>query len=174
MFVSLGSNCSITYQLNKYNKRIISFPFDWTKINIKQLISILENNFDSYTDLIIKNKSNNHELSYLITNKYNITFAHEVFEKYELEEFTKKLIIRINNFITNNDVTYIRIELGILKESYQKYLDKLCELVNNKLILIVYSKSYIPIHKNVKIYTYNNFSSDWKRDDIDWLNIFSN
>ena len=38
MYISLGGNCSITYQLNKYKLRNFLSPFDWSKITINQLI----------------------------------------------------------------------------------------------------------------------------------------
>ena len=44
-YISLGSNCSITYQLGKLGLRNNSYPFDWTKISLTQLIKILENDF---------------------------------------------------------------------------------------------------------------------------------
>jgi hypothetical protein len=176
MFISLGSNCCVTYQLNKYNKRNISFPFDWTKIKINQLINILENDFEKYTELIPKYISEKYDDSYLITNKYKITFAHELFDKYKIEDFQDKLLNRIENFKKykdNNDITYIRIELSPLKESYQIKLDKLMELLKDaKLILIISSKSYIPkLSSNIILYTFSDFNDDWQRNDIDWFNI---
>ena len=49
--ISLGSNCSVTYQLNKYNLRQQSFPFDWSKITIKQLNKVLESKFKDYENV---------------------------------------------------------------------------------------------------------------------------
>ena len=72
--ISLGGNCSITYQLNKYNLREKAYPFDWCKISINQLLNVLENNFDNYVDtLTIKKYSENHN-SNLISNIYNIQY----------------------------------------------------------------------------------------------------
>lgn len=51
-YIGLGSNCSITWQLNKYNLRTKSYPFDWVKISLSQIINILENNFDDYIETI--------------------------------------------------------------------------------------------------------------------------
>ena len=50
--ISLGGNCSITYQLIKLNLRSEAYPFDWTKISINQLINVLENNFDGYSETL--------------------------------------------------------------------------------------------------------------------------
>ena len=39
--ISLGSNCSVTYQLNKLGLRMQAYPFDWVKISLNQLNNIL-------------------------------------------------------------------------------------------------------------------------------------
>ena len=49
-YISLGSNCSVSYQLQKYNLKLKSFPFDWSKLSITQLISVLENDFSDYVE----------------------------------------------------------------------------------------------------------------------------
>jgi hypothetical protein len=78
LYINLGSNCSVTYQLNKHKLRTVAFPFDWAKISIQQLNLILQNNFDGYSDISIKYFSdkypsiNSSNGSYVITNKYNI------------------------------------------------------------------------------------------------------
>ena len=41
LYISLGGNCSITYHLIENNLRKKAYPFDWSKISIKQLINIL-------------------------------------------------------------------------------------------------------------------------------------
>ena len=48
IFISLGSNCSVTYQMIKYNIRTYAYPFDWCALTINQLIKILENDFLNY------------------------------------------------------------------------------------------------------------------------------
>ena len=128
MYISLGGNCSITYQLNKYNLRNEAFPseklsntlyycpseklsntlyycpLDWAKIKINQLINVLENNFDNYAEsLQIKKFSDSHQ-SYIITNDYSIQFAHEVVNIdemntfKELDDFKDKIKRRITRF----------------------------------------------------------------------------
>ena len=128
MYISLGGNCSITYQLNKYNLRnedcpseklsntlyycpseklsntLYYCPFDWAKIKINQLINVLENNFNNYVEsLQIKKYSDSHQ-SYIITNDYSIQFAHEIVNIDELSElnvlnnFKDKIKRRITRF----------------------------------------------------------------------------
>jgi hypothetical protein len=182
--ISLGSNCSITYQLNKYNLRLQSFPFDWSKITIKQLNKVLEMNFHDYENIFIKKFSENHNSSYIVSNKYNIIFAHEIFDKYNIEEFKKVLIKRINNFINNKSfIKFIRIELQPITKSYLDELNKLIKLLDNyfhnyKIILLIDTDSNLLIDTDSKliikkIINFNNYI-DWKMDYINWYDIFYN
>ena len=52
--ISLGGNCSVAYQLRKFNINNISYPFDWCKLTIKNLIKVLENNFENYHNIKFK------------------------------------------------------------------------------------------------------------------------
>ena len=96
MYVSLGALCCI--KLFKKFTHNQTLPFDWTKINIKQLNLVLKNDFKDYDNLEIYKYGNNHE-SYILKNDYNIQFAHEILNKYQLEEFKIKLKNRIVNLI---------------------------------------------------------------------------
>ena len=180
--ISLGSNCSVTYQLNKYNLRVKSFPFDWSKITIKQLNKVLELKFKDYENVFIKKFSENHDSSYILSNKYNITFAHEIFDKYNnsIKEFNQVLLRRINNFVTRQGVVkFVRIELQPITDAYLKELNKLIQLLdtyfeNYKIILLVDSDSKIEsINKIIikKVVNFDNYT-DWKMDYIDWYDIF--
>lgn len=185
--ISLGSNCSITYQLNKYNLRQQSFPFDWSKITIKQLNKVLESKFKDYENVFIKKFSENHDSSYILSNKYNITFAHEIFDKYNnnIEEFKQVLIRRINNFVAHQRCTwaikFVRIELQPITESYLDDLNKLILLLdtyfdNYKIILLIDSDSKIKSNNKLiikKVVNFDNYT-DWKMDYIDWYDIFYN
>jgi len=182
--ISLGSNCSVTYQLNKYNLRMQSFPFDWAKITVKQLNQVLESKFKHYENVFIKKFSENHDSSYILSNKYNITFAHEIFNKYNnsIEEFNQVLIRRINNFVSHKgNIKFVRIELQPITESYLDELNKLIILLdtyfdNYKIILLIDSNSKIQsINKIIikKVVNFDNFI-DWKMDYIDWYDIFHN
>lgn len=179
--ISLGSNCSVTYQLNKYNLRLQSFPFDWSKITIKQLNQVLESKFKDYENVFIKKFSEKHDSSYILSNKYNITFAHEIFDKYSIEEFNQVLLRRINNFITRrcDKLKFVRIELQPITDAYLEELNKLIILLdtyfdNYKIILLVDFNSKLKSTNKIIIKKVVNFDyyTDWKMDYIDWYNIF--
>ena len=191
LYVSLGSNCSVTHQLKIRDLKYKSFPFDWCKITISQLISVLENNFKNYMETIIINKiSNNHkhknnnlENSLVLKNYYGITFAHEITNEKELGIFKDKLSHRIYNFNQikqDEKIIFIRIELKPIKKTYQEQIIKLLDLLhkysNNFILKLVLNSDIIfdelMVHKGVQIYNFDQFTSDWQMNNVDWDGIF--
>ena len=198
-YISLGSNCSITYQLSKLGLRKCAYPFDWTKITLNQLISILVEDFNDYSkSLEFVSISNIHPIiepgtdtnynsndlilssSVILTNKYKIKFAHELGEKYQLDEFKNRLEERVKRFreFGDNNACFVRIELSPLNQSWYSNIIKLHSLLcsyssNFILILIICSKLEFQFPPNIQIYRFHKFVSDWKMDTIDWNEIFN-
>ena len=216
-YISLGSNCSVTYQLNKYGLRICAYPFDWIKINITQLNNILQKDFDDFAEsLEFKKISTKHEYfgfgfgfaqdeninehideninehiktdSIVLTNKYNIKFAHEITKINEIENFKSRIKTRIDRFknlSSNNKINhicFIRVEINPIKLSWIVDIQNLIRLLkiyvdndNFKLILIINSENkyeeYFP--EFVKIYKFGHFTSDWKMDELNWNEILN-
>ena len=196
-YISLGSNCSVAYQLNKYGLRKTSYPFDWCCLNINQLINVLENDFEDFENftinnqrlklsekhLYINNLDINNKPTYIITNKYGVKMAHELCEGGDVDEMKEKIkrrIIRMNNNqrldITN--IIFIRIELNNLtQKNFEEKYTKLIKILdkkypNFKLIIISKNNRFI-INDNIYFYQLDKFSDDWKMDDLDWLYIFN-
>ena len=186
--ISLGCNCSVAYQLNKLNLKNETFPFDWSKNNINQLIKVLENNFLDYSDSLLINKIshkhkniyNNDESSLILKNIYNISFAHEINDN--IDSFKEKLNRRISRFknLNSEEIIFIRIELSPINDSYKNKIIKLCELLNNysnnyTLKLIIKNTIYLSdldlIKYNIKIYYFDDFDSDWMMNKINWFNV---
>lgn len=191
-FIGLGSNCSICYQLNKYNLRKQAYPFDWVKLNLNELIDILDNNFINYYETIeFKKKSEIHKLvndniltesSLILSNCYKIQFAHELNNIDKIDEFKKKIINRIERFLeiknSNKNYIFIRIELGKIKLNWENKIFKLIKLLNkfiNKftLKLIINSKKKFNFPDFVEIYRFEKFDSDWQMNNINWQEIFN-
>ncbi len=184
IYVSLGSNCSITWWLNKLELRKEAYPFDWCSLTIKHLNLILKNNFNEYIDTLKINflsEKHQNELGYhsmIITNKYNIKFAHEVITN-NIEDFKTSLnkrILRFRKLDKEDFITYVRIELSIVKFCYLTELEeliKLLDLINpNYIIKLIIHKDSIKINlEKVKIYYYDKFTPDWKMEYIDWKSI---
>lgn len=174
-YISLGGNCSVTYQLKNLGLKYESYPFDWSKITINQLISVLENNFTNYDSSIkIHKLSNLHNNTYLLKNNYNVTFAHEVTDENQLNEFKEKIKRRITRFYNLENVVFIRIELT--KISIEKIINLynvLEKFVRNyKLIVIVHKQYKFNINvPNIYILYFDNFSDDWQMNHFDWQQI---
>ena len=141
-YISLGSNCALTYQLNKLGLRTNSYPFDWYKISLWQLVCVLTNIFNDFSESVkFKKFSLVHNLfdipsnkildldSAIFTNKYNIQFAHEFTVNYELENFKQKFKQRIERFcsvLTNSKTNiFVRIETSSIKSNWEKQIGKI-------------------------------------------------
>lgn len=173
-FVSLGGNCSITYQLNKLKLRNKAYPFDWSKNKLNQVINVLKNDFKDYEKITISKYSDLHN-SYIVKNKY-VSFAHEVLNSHENNLiFETKLLRRIERFKEIKNPIFVRIELNSYKNK-KIYIDYWIELIdilksyftNFKIILI---SSINPKLKEIKWIKYDTFTSDWKNNHLDWFNI---
>lgn len=168
-FVSLGGNCSVTYQLKKLNLRNQAYPFDWTNIKLPQIINVFNENFNNYNKLELKKFSTNHN-SYIVQNKYG-KFAHEVLEKQDLVNFELKLERRIERIQNIKNPTFVRIETFNFKNNYiyTEYWIKLCKIFDklyDNYSIILLSK-YNPKISKINWY-YSDFNSDWKCNHINW------
>lgn len=185
-FISLGSNCCVSWWLKEYGLRKFAFPFDWSNITIKQLVLVLENDFINYVDtleikfLSDKHLSNEGIASFILSNIYNIKFAHEVLNDKKFDDFKLSLINRIDRFKQIFDfIIYVRIELNIIKSGYIKEIEeliKLLDLINPKYIIkLIIHKNSIKINlKKVEIHYFDEFSPDWKMTCLDWKSILTN
>ena len=106
-FISLGGNCSVTYQLNKLNLRNLAYPFDWSQIKLTQIIKAFNTNFEEYDKIKLIKYSENHN-SYVLHNKY-CKFAHEVLKKKDLNDFSNQIKRRIKRLKCVNPI-FVRIE----------------------------------------------------------------
>ncbi len=188
-YISLGSNCSVTYQMIKLNLRNEAYPFDWCAISLYQLINVLENKFSNYYDsLKIIKKSDKHldingNPTFILTNNYHIRYAHEIKTEYELEEFKNKIKRRIDRLLNiSNKIIFIRIELNPINKVYiNKLINILDKTFNNyELRLILCNSDFTYDSKKIKIYNYKNYShnwilnNSWKIDHLNWKVIFNN
>lgn len=173
-FVSLGGNCSIPYQLNKYNLRNTAYPFDWSEIKMNNLINIFLNRFDNIEKISIHKFSKVHGNTYIVKNDY-MKFAHEVINKNDINKFQTNLRNRVERLYNIKNPIFIRIETSNFNDIkvYSKYwytlIDILDSIYNNYKIILI-SKINPNIGK-IKWYPYN-FSEDWKNNHINWNKIF--
>lgn len=180
VLVPLGENCSIAYNLKELNLRNESYPFDWCKMSINQLNKVLINDFKDFSDVTIKKFSENHVMfeeifeenceenctrslskqgSYLLTNKYNITFAHE--DVYLLKQKLERRIIRFKNLrhlypIFIIGTSQVNLKFCTLKDNLKKYCGTKFKL------------------KVIKLQNLGEWNCDsWKYSHLDWNKIFN-
>jgi hypothetical protein len=176
--ISLGSTCSVANYLKENNMRDSSYPFDWCKININQLNKVLAMKFHNYHEISIVKYSENHpHLEYkmgslILKNDYNITFAHEIIDRYNINDFKEKLLERINRFTLLDNPIFIRYEeSGKMKTSYIQHL---MELMMN---LSIYFKQFklilvVPVNYNIIMELDNLRIIKYKvSEDYTWQNI---
>tara|TARA_Y100000780_G_C13661445_1_gene408802 strand:+ start:332 stop:940 length:609 start_codon:yes stop_codon:yes gene_type:complete len=182
--ISLGSNCSVSYQLKKHELRKEAYPFDYCLTPINKLLNVLENEFIDYDKIKKVKLSSNHKIiddditeknSLVLSNKYNIKFAHEIETDREMKNFENSLKRRISRFIDLENPIFIRIETSNMneekmKEKYDKLTIYLKEyFVNYKLVLISDKKYENDKTKWIKL---DKFTDDWTYDYINWYDIF--
>ena len=190
--ISLGSNCSIAYQLATYNLRYNAYPFDHVKIpSFKILNKVLKNNFDSYIEFIIKeNKTcyehiinddfnNNINNTTILKNKYNIIFPHDcssnISYDLQIENIKEKYNRRIERFRNiNHPVIFIWNEpLIVLEKNIIDFHNIIKQYTTNYLLIIINHKEITTtdINKTIIINNDKEFIN-WKQDNIDWAYIF--
>ena len=176
-FVSLGGNCSVAYQMHKLNKRYLSYPFDWCNISLLQLIDVLDNNFKDFENITIKKISNNHihfdsgDPSYILTNPYNIKFAHELINSDDIDLLSEKIKRRIIRFRQLENPIFVRIEINNINIFKYYELIKLLNSIFTTYTFILIAKDNPNIDK-IKYIKLNKYSEDWKYEIINWKEIF--
>lgn len=179
-FVSLGGNCSVSYHLNQYGLREKAYPFDWCDMSLNSLIKVLEHNFENFDNVNIIKYSTNHPHfeednrgSYLLKNPYGIKFGHELKLRGDVNILKQSLLRRIKRFFKLKNPIFIRIETKHLSDEQMKKYEKL-ELLLDKMFenyeLRLISKNKYE-SKKIKHIELEEFSSDWKYEELDWLNI---
>lgn len=165
-FISLGCNCSVSYNLIKYGLRKVAYPLDWCRIRYKKLLELLKNNFDGFLEIKKFKFSESHGSTYIIENKYGY-FAHEVHNLDEIEIFIKKMERRIERFKKLNEVIFVRLEMEDIKD-YSELLFELDKKFKNYQLVVI-SKNKI-IGKNIRHFHLPEFIN-WKYENFNWISI---
>lgn len=168
--ISLGSTCSVAYQLQKHLLRTCALPFDWIKVDsLSKINNVLENDFHDYIlsvkevstsekfslveDDEVPEESNNEEM-HIMENKYGIRFSHDFSKGYNLDKINEKYQRRIVRFkeilATSEEITFIRDELNINKidikdiECFLELIKKIYNVkVKYKMVINNYKKKEI-------------------------------
>jgi len=181
--ISIGSDCAIAYQLRKHRVNCIAYPFDWLKCDmIESIILILKDNFSNFynnNNFIIKKQSNNFlnmeqdiiSEYKIIIKPYNITLPHEfTLSNFDYTIYKTKYERRIERFINiikDKNIKKVLIRSGTTKTLSNDMICKLKEELDK----------FGAVNYRIKIVNYDMYEIDnftWKRDYIDWYNIFMN
>jgi hypothetical protein len=194
-YISLGCDCSVTYQLRKYGLQTMgTMPFDWMKLDkLQDLIAILDNNFmgfEKFDNYTVKSQSDNFinmdgvnmgsekvlSRRKLIHNKYKFILPHEYMNDIlDIEQFETKYarrIIRFRTLVTDSSIKKIFVRLCGDKETREK-----SNYVKNKIYLEECLARYGCVNFKVIVINYNDYDSlipdkyTWQRDYIPWSEV---
>jgi hypothetical protein len=192
-FISLGTTCAIAYQLKNLGLKYNKYPFDWSKTNINKINNVLKNDFDKYNIVKVNKLSANHNYkfqentsSYILSNSYNITFAHELLNAYtaDIDLFQNEILNRINTFKykKNNYIIFILLDLNNTQKTIYNQLEQL--IINLKIYFTNFKLLYITSINidinlsnlnNVKIIKIKNLEFiDWMYSNHNWFDIIYN
>ena len=177
-YISLGSNCAVAWNLKRYKLRHMSLPFDWANTKISNLIDVLQNNFSVYEKIKIKKYSDNHQSlitnkgTFIVKNKYDITFAHEILKNDNIDMFSIKLLDRIEKFKSLKFPTFIRLEMAnVNKIKYLELVNTIKKYFNDFIFILISHEN--PNIKHIKHIYLNDFI-DWRYENFNWLYLFTN
>jgi len=189
-FISLGSDCSVSYQLRRLGLQTRgAMPFDWMRIDkLEDVISILEAGFndfakfDSYTikkqslafDYFNKDASADVKSQYkMINKKYKFILPHEYQGDYiDRLQFEEKYSRRIKRFLEigrNPALPKIFVRLGTLEE--QKLISQLKAALDG-LGIVNYEIKYIVLEEWNDLIP-KNMPFRWQRDYIPWIELLT-
>lgn len=190
IYISLGNDCCIAYQLQILGLRKDAYPFDWLNINdISNIGKCLQKDFSNFIDeeyLIVKKVNNNfsyidddwthnenkYDMVNVVHKLYNFNFKHDFkidFGKINnIQEIKIKYDRRIKRFYDVMKSPNKKILLIKDKQKKEKKIKHLIEIMNEKGF-INYIIKFIS-HEEL-CNTENKFVScanKWQRNDFNW------
>lgn len=198
LFISLGQQCGVSYNLEKYGWKGETLPFDWIRTpNFSYVVKLIETRFKDFLNPELLEYNNKEEVKFYFKNKMTkCEFVHEC-EDNNFSDILSKYQRRIDRFYekikTFNKIIFIR---DIYRHNYSKnYIDS-ASLIDFDLIIkkinpnlkyrfvIIYRSSIIPykiitsmkteVSPNIIFIQDNTYERYWKREQIDWKRIFDN
>lgn len=180
--ISLGGTCSIAYQLQKFKKRLVAYPFDWIRTErLSDITTCIQNNFADFLTLKEKYKldkfpvfdteaemfpeeteSNDKIYSRIMSNTYKMEFYHDFGPDTDcksVEEKYKRRIERFMNIIKiSKQITFIRDETHPQKidakqiDDFLKVIKSVNSILEIKLLIVIHN----PKNKKLAILNYKN------------------
>jgi hypothetical protein len=191
-YISLGSSCSVAYQLQKLNLKKETLPFDWIRTpNISFVLELIKNNFINFFDNLefVKDDEkfpfieDNEDFDKVLDKKTkiykneNIGFFHDFKDNITLDDVKEKYnrrIIRFYNLIKTPSI-FIRDEIKFKESNIPIYNELNKELkkynINNKLVLIINTFKIKTINletldKDIQVFIDTDKISEWQHPSI--------
>lgn len=186
IYIPIGSNCEVSYFLQKHNLRMCAFPFDWNCCSLKSVYHILVNQFDCFLEDIFigerthrlyfedgeqgKTKIENDFIYPVICKKYLVLLPHDYKtvnheNLVEVKEKYKRRIERLNQYIERDDLEIYMIYCNLdfnLNEWQQSQYNKcnidVISLQNENKIYLNKLMDFYNHRKNIKIISLHELS----------------
>lgn len=193
-YVSLGSSCSIAYQLQILKLKKESLPFDWIRSNsVSYVLSLIQNNFDGFFDDLEHVKDDerfpfiedneeglNHNFDAIPDKKTKIYktkylgFFHDFKDGVSLDEIKEKYDRRIKRFynVIKNKCIFIRDDVKFKESDIGTYNLLNAELKKHNpesiLVLIANTKlsSINGLDENIRVFIENEKVTEWQHHSI--------
>lgn len=197
-FISLGSSCSVSYNLQQLKLKSFTYPFDWLKIpKLQNITECLNNNFKDFMDVTeIKTSdkfpifdddytANSNNISRIMKNKYDMEFYHDFSNNTDHSQINEKYHRRINRFneLLKSPIYFIRDELkmnNIDISQIEEFLSIVLKINKNiKLMIILHNPKnknhQLLNYKNDNLIVYNDTKPfiNWTRPNLDWKNLLN-
>jgi hypothetical protein len=192
--ISLGSDCCVSYQLEKYGYRTAAYPFDWIRSSLQNCIQLIEYNFVNFLDVtdiyytrisenykfLIDTNEANKEVSrgFIYKSKLykDLEFCHDFTDEFRsgLEDIQKKYHRRITRLydLLEKDKDNIAFIHYSAKEIPMYVLQRWNQNIKKPLFIISPIK-YAKDQLGYITFIHDTSSYDsWQRNNFDWTNLF--
>ena len=190
-YISIGGNCSVKYNINKYKDKCETLFFDWLLTSMNSVIDILASdniNTILYFDNIIRDTSNpyNNNSRIIIKSLDLCCSMHDLPISYTnndilnfIDKYTKRFNCIIEYIKSNEKICFIRN--GFVSNSeIDKFIETIKKINPNcdfTLVVIHNNKNTTLLKKNHLLFINLDVDvpveNDWKQQFLNWENIFS-
>jgi hypothetical protein len=192
--ISLGSDCSVAYNLQRLGYRNFSFPFDW--IISKNIIDVLSNDFVDFLNVDFLKIAGRTSFSHIEENfsetdehlcsmlrvkhtKYiGVEFLHD-FKNFapgkEFLECKVKEVIEDIEYVVEKYNRRIERFYNVMRDrNIEKHLYRICKYDEREQIEKIFKeKNFLNWKLHIKLYSEFPQCEEWKRSEFDWDNFFN-
>ena len=180
MYIPIGIDCSVAFNLQKYGVRKMAFPFDWLRLtDIKFVIDLIQSKFQYFMEkeyliedtdidstkfpiLDGDNMTDDYKKHIIVKNtKLNIRFYHDCESIEDIDNMIEKYnrrITRFYNILGNINIKKVFIRLSKNKDDerlFNKFIND-SGITNCSMIYIFITNKMVRECK------------DWRKEELDW------